>query len=201
MRISIDQWYFFALAKHIPFHPCEKGWIEIYSTVKTVQLTADIVVNFEGPTVDVTCNGVSLQFKKVKIKIRSKRSFSPSTLTFIRQDDIEVFVQCTQIVCWIPPSDIAKVVANEFVSVFTRWHSICQRSESRQEKVFVWLFCWLSYPGPLTLFRLTFSSKRSQKCNQRCLERIPQQNVLLYWSQATSLDPCTSRRYSNLSRI
>jgi len=79
-------------------NPCEGGFIEIYTTNMDISLFTSLDLSFSGPTISLSASAVNLNFK---------------------QGDIEVYVECTDLICIIPTSDISNAVAQSFDSTFT----------------------------------------------------------------------------------
>eukprot|EP01112_Ceratiomyxa_fruticulosa_P010924 TRINITY_DN2915_c0_g2_i1.p1 TRINITY_DN2915_c0_g2~~TRINITY_DN2915_c0_g2_i1.p1 ORF type:complete len:543 (-),score=117.49 TRINITY_DN2915_c0_g2_i1:148-1614(-) len=80
-------------------HPCEDGWVKIYTTDNNVILESVIVFDYTGATVYLNDSFAGLAFQ---------------------QGDINIYVQCTNSICVISPSDIANAIAQNFVATFQR---------------------------------------------------------------------------------
>lgn len=79
-------------------HPCESGWIVVYTTTQNVELLVNWKVDLTQPTIQVTALSAQL---------------------FFQRNDIGFHVQCTDVICIIPTFVIETAVALNFVKDFT----------------------------------------------------------------------------------
>jgi len=93
--VWIVQFNYHISSKSLPVS--ESGWIQVYTTSRgPTTLEVDVTMDLTGPTVHVEATAVSLT----------------------RLSNAQVYVQCTDLICLIPTSDIANAVAGAFGASF-----------------------------------------------------------------------------------